>query len=164
MAWCSYEAATCWIAVPVDIGRLARTRLSERELADAVADVLFGSHTGWLVPKVLLVANDIDVTDIDQVVWAMATRYHPGTGECVCPRAPGIPMVPYLSPDEVRDGRGGKSVMSCLLPEQFEDTTRGITASFQHSFPDALRQRVIDNWAGYGFPAAVPGGRENREG
>ncbi|WP_371789890.1 UbiD family decarboxylase [Streptomyces sp. NBC_01471] len=152
MAWCSYEAATCWIAVSIDVQRLAQMGLSERELADAVARVLFGSHTGWLVPKVILVANDIDITDINQVVWALATRYHPGTGEYVYPDAPGIPMVPYLTPDEVRTGRGGKSVMCCLLPEQFEGTTRGTTASFRHSFPSDLQERVVGNWVGYGFP------------
>lgn len=156
LAWCSYEAATCWIAVSIDIERLARMRLSERQLADAVADVLFGSHTGWLVPKVILVADDIDITDINQLVWALATRYHPGTGEYVYPDAPGIPMVPYLTPDEARTGRGGKSVMSCLLPEQFGGTTRGRTASFRHSFPEDLRERVMANWAGYGFPPGAP--------
>ncbi|WP_030263720.1 UbiD family decarboxylase [Streptomyces violens] len=151
LAWCSYEAATCWIVVSIDIRRLAESGLGERELADAVADVLFNSHTGWLVPKVLLVANDIDITDINQVVWAMATRYHPGTGEYVYPEAPGIPMVPYLTPEEVRTGRGGKSVLSCLLPEHFEGVSKGVTASFRYSYPEETRQRVVESWADYGF-------------
>ncbi|WNE99690.1 UbiD family decarboxylase [Streptomyces luomodiensis] len=153
MAWCSYEAATCWIVVSVDTRRLARTRLSERELSDAVAEVLFGSHTGWLVPKVILVADDIDITDIDQVVWAMATRYHPGTGEYLYPDAPGIPLVPYLTEEEVRTGRGGKSVMSCLQPEQFEGRARGTAAGFRHSYPEDVRKRVCENWTDYGFSA-----------
>ncbi|MCX5158475.1 UbiD family decarboxylase [Streptomyces sp. NBC_00264] len=151
LAWCSYEAATCWIVVSIDIRRLARSGMNEKELADAVAEVLFGSHTGWLVPKVLLVADDIDITDIDQVVWAMATRHHPGTGTYCYPQAPGIPMVPYLTPEEVRTGHGGKSVTSCLLPEQFEGVTKGVTASFRHSFPDRVRSRVEENWTAYGF-------------
>ncbi|MGP3776936.1 UbiD family decarboxylase [Streptomyces sp. SDT5-1] len=156
MAWCSYEAATCWIAVAVDIARLAELRWTERQLADAVADVLFGSHTGWLVPKVILVADDIDITDVDQLVWAMATRYHPGTGEYVYPRAPGIPMVPYLTPEEARAGRGGKSVVSCLLPSQLEGSAPGITASFRNSFPEDVRRRVEEKWTDYGFAPAAP--------
>ncbi|MFE9488931.1 UbiD family decarboxylase [Streptomyces sp. NPDC006641] len=159
MAWCSYEAATCWIVVSVDIERLARSGMGERELAGAVADVLFGSHTGWLVPKVLLVADDIDITDIDQVVWAMATRHHPGTGAYSYPQAPGIPMVPYLTPEEVRTGRGGKSVVSCLLPEQFEGVTKGVAASFRHSFPDHVRRRIEENRTAYGFSATAPPSR-----
>ncbi|MEU2669408.1 UbiD family decarboxylase [Streptomyces sp. NPDC007164] len=155
LAWCSYEAATCWIVVSIDIRRLGRSGMNEKELADAVAEVLFGSHTGWLVPKVLLVADDIDITDIDQVVWAMATRHHPGTGTYRYPQAPGIPMVPYLTPEEVRTGRGGKSVTSCLLPEQFEGVTKGATTSFRHSFPDRVRSRVEENWTAYGFAESV---------
>ncbi|GGY67824.1 UbiD-like decarboxylase [Streptomyces geysiriensis] len=154
MAWCSYEAATCWIVVSVDIRRLARTGMTERQLVDAVAEVLFDSHTGWLVPKVLLVADDIDITDIDQVVWAMATRSHPTTGRYAYPQAPGIPMVPYLTPEEVRAGRGGKEIVSCLLPEQFEGVTRATTASFDNSYPEELRRRIVGDWAGYGFPEA----------
>ncbi|MFF0459211.1 UbiD family decarboxylase [Streptomyces mexicanus] len=164
LAWCSYEAATCWIVVAVDIRRLASTRMTERELADAVAEVLFGSHTGWLVPKVLLVADDIDITDIDQVVWALATRNHPATGHYVYPEAPGIPMVPYLTAEEARTGRGGKAVVSCLLPEQFEGVTRGITASFRNSFPEDVRRRVLEKWTDYGFAATGhgPAGTEGR--
>ncbi|MFF7250187.1 UbiD family decarboxylase [Embleya sp. NPDC008237] len=151
LAWCSYEAAGCWMVVSVDLRRLREMRTTEAKLVRAVADVLFASHVGWLVPKVVLVADDIDVTDIDQVVWAMATRYHPGTGEYNFPEAPGIPMVPYLTPEEVRSGRGGKSISSCLLPEQFHGTTRGTTASFRGSYPRELQQTVIDNWADYGY-------------
>ncbi|MCC3314930.1 UbiD family decarboxylase [Nocardia africana] len=151
MAWCSYEAATCWIVVAIDIERLAATGMTERRLADEVARVFFGSHAGWLVPKVLLVADDIDITDIGQVTWALATRYHPGTGEYVYPDAPGIPMVPYLTESEARSGRGGKSVLSCLLPCQFEGRAPGITASFRNSYPEAIRRKVLADWHEYGF-------------
>ncbi|WP_218000928.1 UbiD family decarboxylase [Nocardia aobensis] len=151
MAWCSYEAATCWIVVAIDVERLAASTMTERELADAVSEVFFGSHAGWLIPKVVLVADDIDITDINQVTWAMATRYHPGTGEYLYPEAPGIPMVPYLSEAEVRTGRGGKAVLSCLLPCQFEGRAPGTTASFHGSYPAQVRQQVLANWTSYGF-------------
>ncbi|MEV0277471.1 UbiD family decarboxylase [Streptomyces sp. NPDC050610] len=153
LAWCSYEAATCWLVVSIDIRRLAELHLTERQLSDAVAEVLFTSHTGWLVPKVILVADDIDITDINQVTWALATRHHPTTGQYLYPRAPGIPLVPYLTEEETRTGHGGKSITSCLLPEQFEGRTRGTTASFHNSFPADIRRRVIENWNAYGFPA-----------
>jgi 4-hydroxy-3-polyprenylbenzoate decarboxylase len=154
LAWCSYEAATCWIVVALDIERLARMELTEQQLADTVAEVLFGSHTGWLVPKVVLVADDIDITDIRQVTWAMATRHHPGTGHYSYPDAPGIPMVPYLTEQEARTGKGGKSVTSCLLPDQLHGTTPGTTACFDNSYPEDVRSRVLENWNTYGFPEA----------
>ncbi|MGW8379763.1 UbiD family decarboxylase [Streptomyces sp. ODS28] len=151
LAWCSYEAATCWIVLAVDTARLGRMRTTEAELVRWVADVLFSSHTGWLVPKVLLVGDDIDITDTGQVVWAMATRSRPGESEYVFPEAPGIPMVPYLTAEEAAAGRGGKSVTSCLRPEEFDGTVRGTTASFRTSYPAELRQHVLDNWTAYGY-------------
>ncbi|MFF9479599.1 UbiD family decarboxylase [Streptomyces sp. NPDC014733] len=150
-AWCSYEAATCWLVVSLDREGLRRMRTTERELADTVARVLFGSHAGWLVPKVLLVTDDIDITDIRQVVWALATRSHPGTGTYPYPDAPGIPLVPYLTSEEVAAGRGGKSVTSCLLPGQLDGVSRARTASFATSYPPELRRRVVAEWATYGY-------------
>ncbi|RYF58042.1 MAG: UbiD family decarboxylase [Comamonadaceae bacterium] len=151
MAWCSYEAATCWIVVAVDITQLAAKRMSEHLLVTSVAEVLFSSHAGWLIPKVILVADDIDITDIAQVAWALATRYHPGTCEYLFPEVASFPMVPYLTEAEVREGKGGKSVLSCLLPEQYQGENRGITASLRNSYPAEVQKKIIANWADYGF-------------
>ncbi|MFJ5881518.1 UbiD family decarboxylase [Kitasatospora cineracea] len=148
-AWCSYEAATCWIVVSVERARRSEFAGPDGELVDRIADVLFASHAGWLVPKLIVVDDDIDVTDVSQVVWALATRHHPQTGTRLRPDTPGIPMVPYLTPAEAAAGRGGKSVTDCLLPPGFQ----GRTASFAGSFPAGLRQRVLADWTAYGFPA-----------
>ncbi|MER5392467.1 UbiD family decarboxylase, partial [Saccharopolyspora sp. NPDC002686] len=153
-AWCSYEAATCWIVLSIDLDQLARQPVDEQELVTRVAEVLFNSHVGWLVPRVLLVANDVDITDIDQVVWAMATRYRPGASEHLFLDSPGIPLVPYLTEEDIRAGRGGKSVTSLLQPEQLsEGRTRGMPAEFRTSFPPEVQDRVVQRWQEYGFPA-----------
>ncbi|MEU2379566.1 UbiD family decarboxylase [Streptomyces misionensis] len=150
LAWCPFEAATCWMVVSIDREKLVASRTTQDELVREVAEVLFDSHAGWLVPKVILVGDDIDVTDIRQVVWAMATRYRPGT-EYTFPEAPGIPMVPYLTAEQIRAGHGGKSVTSCLRPEEFTGTVRATTASFATSYPPKLRRSVIADWAAYGY-------------
>lgn len=149
LAWCPYEAATCWLAVSVDRARRIELGLHRAGLIRSIADVLFASHAGWLVPKVIVVDDDIDVTDIGQVVWALATRSHPDTGHHTFPQAPGIPMVPYLTPEEVRAARGGKSVTDCLLPDDF----RGTIASFRTSYPRELQEHVLENWTDYGYDA-----------
>ncbi len=77
MVWCSYEAATCWAVLSIDVQRLAALGTDAAAFAARVAETVFGSHAGHLVPKLILVGNDIDVTEIDQVVWALATRAHP---------------------------------------------------------------------------------------
>lgn len=151
LAWCSYEAASCWIAVSIDLERLAAEPTTEAELVQQVADALFPSHVGWLVPKVLLVGDDVDVTDIDALVWALATRYRPGS-EYVFPDAAGIPLVPYLTDEERAAGRGGKSIMSLLQPSQLSaGRTDGIPARFRTSYPADLQEGVLQRWAEYGF-------------
>ncbi|WP_069885036.1 UbiD family decarboxylase [Streptomyces luteocolor] len=155
LAWCSYEAATCWLVVSLDRARRRELGVRESELMSRIAEVLFASHAGWLVPKVIVVDDDIDITDIRQVVWAMATRHHPETGHHVFPDAPGIPMVPYLTAAEAAEARGGKSVTNCLLPEGF----RGTTASFRTSYPRELQQYVVENWTRYGYPGGGAGGQ-----
>ena len=151
MAWCSYEAATCWLVVSIDLDALRLRPVSEHELVDAVAGALFASHAGWLVPKVVLVANDIDITDIEQVVWALATRHHPRNGLYRFDDAPGIPLVPYLTDEDRAAGHGGKAIISCLQPSQLSGATTGTVASFANAYPARLQTRVINQWAEYGF-------------
>ncbi|WP_457149159.1 UbiD family decarboxylase domain-containing protein [Mycobacterium sp. URHB0021] len=153
-AWCPYEAATCWIAISIDLAALRRRPITEQSLVFQVAEVLFNSHAGWLVPKVLLVADDVDITDIDQLVWAMATRYRPGISEYAFRDAPGFPLVPYLTDDDRANDRGGKSVTSLLQPEQLTTGhTHGIAARFTTSYPTDVQRTIIERWAEYGFSA-----------
>lgn len=146
MAWCSYEAATCWIAISIDLKQMKLQSRDEGELVQDIADVLFNSHVGWLVPKVILTGDDIDITDINQLVWAMATRYRPGT-EYMFSDSPGIPLVPYLTDEDRKLGRGGKSVMSLLQPSQLSTgLTDGIPAQFTTSYPETIRHNATRIW------------------
>ncbi|WP_284986777.1 UbiD family decarboxylase [Arthrobacter sp. fls2-241-R2A-172] len=153
MAWCSYEAATCWIALAVDTKKLSHRIITEKEFVDSVAKVLFDSHAGWLVPKVILIGDDVDITDINQVVWAMATRHHPSTGTYLYPESPGIPMAPYLTAIDHAAGSGGKAITSCLFPGEFTGTSLARAASFGTSFPQELQEDVLSKWTAYGFAA-----------
>jgi 4-hydroxy-3-polyprenylbenzoate decarboxylase len=152
-AWMSFEAAGCWLVLSVDLDALAARRTTDAQFAEDVANTLYPTHAGGLVPKVILVGNDIDITDIGQVVWAVATRHHPGTGHHVFPDLPTFPLVPYLTATESAAARGGNVVISCLFPEQYEGRTAAKTASFATSYPKEMRDRVLANWTRYGYTA-----------
>ncbi|MBH1931067.1 UbiD family decarboxylase [Serratia rubidaea] len=151
MAWCSYEAATCWLVLSVDGAKLAALNTDADGLVRLIADRFFASHVAWLVPKIILVGNDIDITDINQVVWALATRSHPKRDFHDFSDSPGIPMVPYLDAEDKQAGRGGKMIINCLFPEAFTGRQRAATASFEHSFPETIKQQVNRRWRDYGF-------------
>ncbi|WP_244244331.1 UbiD family decarboxylase HudA, partial [Pseudomonas aeruginosa] len=154
MVWCSYEAATCWAVLSIDVQRLAALGTDAAAFAARVAETVFGSHAGHLVPKLILVGNDIDVTEIDQVVWALATRAHPLHDHFAFPQIRDFPMVPYLDAEDKARGSGGRLVINCLYPEQFAGQMRAATASFRHAYPTALRRRVEERWSDYGFADA----------
>lgn len=151
MVWCSYEAATCWAVLSIDVQRLAALGTDAAAFAARVAETVFGSHAGHLVPKLILVGNDIDVTEIDQVVWALATRAHPLHDHFAFPQVRDFPMVPYLDAEDKARGSGGRLVINCLYPEQFAGQMRAATASFRHAYPTALCRRVEERWSDYGF-------------
>ncbi|GAB2458355.1 UbiD family decarboxylase HudA [Comamonas humi] len=153
MVWCSYEAATCWAVVSVDVQGLAALGTNAAEFAHRVAKVVFSSHPGYLIPKLILVGNDIDIADINQVVWALATRSHPAHDHFSFPTVREFPMVPYLNDEDKAAGAGGKAVINCLYPEQFRGESRAGIASFEHSYPEAVKRKVLARWCEYGFDA-----------
>lgn len=149
--WCSYEAATCWAVIAIDTAKLAAMKTHASDFAAQVAQVVFSSHAGYLIPKLILVSNDIDISDINQVVWALATRSHPASDHFIFPAIKEFPMVPYLNKQDKMRGCGGKAIINCLLPEQFYGEMPATTASFQHSYPQSIKNKVLTNWKNYGF-------------
>lgn len=133
MAWCSYEAATYWAVLSVDPAALAKLNTTADAFVKHVSDVLFNSHAGYLIPKLILVSNDIDITNIEEVVCALATRYHPKFDHHSLPEVREFPMVPYLNQDDKERGCAGKAIINCLFPEQSEGKMRTTTALFKHS-------------------------------
>lgn len=152
MVWCNYEAATCWAVVAIiDPIKLAQLDTDSDTFVNLLADIIFSSHAGWLVPKIILVSNDIDITNVNQVVWALATRCHPQYSHYVFSEVGGIPLVPYLTAEEKVQAKGGGTIINCLYPEQFQGKMRARPASFASSYPLELQHQVIAKWHDYGF-------------
>ena len=61
------------------------------------------------------------------------------------------PRVPYLTEEEKASGMGGKAVISCLFPEQIRGEMRASIVSFETSYPEEIKRKVLANWSGYGF-------------
>ncbi|HGJ5898342.1 hypothetical protein [Arsenophonus apicola] len=149
--WCSYEAATCWAVIAIDIVKLAALKTHASDFAAQIAQVVFNSHAGYIIPKLILVSNDIDFSDINQVVWALATRSHPARDHFIFPAIKEFPMVPYLNHEDKILGCGGKAIINCLLAEQYDGKMHATTACFQHSYPKSIKNKVLTNWKNYGF-------------
>ncbi len=78
--------------------------------AGGVVGTVLGSDAGHLGRKGMLVGNEIGGTEIDEVVWALATRAHPLHDHFAFPKIRDFPMVPYLDAEDKARGSGGRSV------------------------------------------------------
>jgi 4-hydroxy-3-polyprenylbenzoate decarboxylase len=149
MCFCPFQSAAHWLVVTVDASY--RTRYTPGKLVQDLAGALFRSRAGSFVPKVILLEDDIDATNLEEVVWAFATRCHPQRDQYLFPGEGMLPLVAYLDPDERKQARGTKVVYNCLPPHDLPADQVPRRSSFRYLWPRAIQDRVIKNWKQYGY-------------
>jgi phenylphosphate carboxylase alpha subunit len=150
--WIPLDSATHWMVVTVPDSWHDDTGLSVDDFLHRIGQTIFASHTGWQFPKILVMGDDIDPTDLGQVVWAFATRCHPGSGEILFTKTKLGFWVAYLDSSEKYTGRGGQALYNCLMHAQSFGRPLPEVASFTTAYPKALQQKVLANWQDYGYP------------
>lgn len=158
-AWCPFEAAVHWLVLAVEPDWHDKLGITAGELAERIAGVLYSGKPGINAPKTLLVENDIDITDLSEVVWAFATRSHPEHGEFHFPAQLSDQLAVYLDEAEARSFRAGKVIHNCLLADRFPVGHRPVKGTLENGWPADVRQRVLANWNTYGFPEKAGGNR-----
>lgn len=95
--------------------------------------------------------DDIDITDVNQVVWAFSTRAHPDHGEVKFPHEPNAALYVYLDKVEIESYKGTKVIHNCLLADRFSRGERPVKGSFENGWPKTIQKKVLDNWQRYGY-------------
>jgi 4-hydroxy-3-polyprenylbenzoate decarboxylase len=113
--------------------------------------VIFAGKPSVNAPKILMMEDDVDITDLSQVVWAFATRSHPERGEFHFPPKLSMQLAVYLSAEESRTFMAGKVIYNCLLADLYPDGNHPVKGSFENGWPVEIQHRVLTNWANYGF-------------
>ncbi len=103
--------------------------------------------------KVIVVEDDVDVFNLGEVFHAFATTCHPGRGIRVYDKeVEPSPLTPYLSPDDRKWGRGSRVVIDCTWPVEWSrEKEVPPRMSFNKAYPREITERVVQNWADYGF-------------
>ncbi len=109
------------------------------------------SKYGAVIPKVLVLSDDVDPTNTAELVWAFATRCHPVHGEIAFDKEATSPLVAFLETSEKQTGRTTKVVYNCLPPDEWGERLP-VRCSFAHNYPRDIQEKVLTNWHGYGFP------------
>lgn len=152
MAWCTLESANHWLVVTVSEDWPERTGGSKHDLIERVGRVVFEKNKfgSAVISKVILAGDDIDPTDLRQLVWAYATRCHPVTGQAFFHDEPdaAAPLQIFVNPGEKFASRTSKVVYDCLPSDGQQLPTR---SSFAHIYPDAIQKQVLQRWSEYGF-------------
>jgi UbiD family decarboxylase len=151
ICWCVLESAAHWWVVAVDLDWHEQTGMLAGEFARQIGEIVFGTKMGFGVPKLLLIENDIDVTDPRQVIWAFASRAHPLHGAVHFAGQPSGNLFVYLDAVEKMTYHVNKVVYNCLLADRFLPDERPVAADFAHCWPDALQRQVVENWSSYGY-------------
>lgn len=150
-AWIPQQSALHWLVVTVPRDWRRRTGIDAAQaLCRRIGEVMFATKAGVVVPKVIVLNDDIDPNDLKELVWAFATRCHPLLGHAVFGHEPEDPLVAYLRINEKIAASTGKVVYNCLPPDEWGEALP-IRASFRHGYPAEIVDRVKRRWSEYGF-------------
>ncbi|MGH7050871.1 MAG: hypothetical protein ACREFS_04635 [Acetobacteraceae bacterium] len=152
--WFSFESALHWLLVAARSDWHERLGVDSAELGRRIAEVVFAGKPGFGVPKILLVEDDVDITDIKDVVWAFSTRAHPAHSELYFPDEANVALYVYLDEKEKHTDRGTKVLHNCLLVDRYADGERPRKGRFDNGWPEAAHQKVLNSWTRYGYPDA----------
>jgi 4-hydroxy-3-polyprenylbenzoate decarboxylase len=154
MCFCPFQSAAHWLVITVE--RSYRGKYTAAQLVKALGEALFRSRSGSFIPKVILLEDDIDPTNLDEVVWAFATRCHPARDQFLFAGEAILPLVAYLSPEERQQSRGTKVIYNCLPPDELPPDQRPRRSSFRYSWPAEIQEKVIRDWKRLGYSDERP--------
>lgn len=151
MVWSPLESANHWLVVTLPRDWRSRLEISAKEVCQRIGTYIFEhSKFGAVIPKIIVLNDDIDATNTAEVIWGFATRCHPIAGDVYFPSEATSPLVAFLQAGEKIAGKTHKVVHNCLPPEDWHDKLP-IRASFRHNYSEELKQQVLERWSSYGF-------------
>jgi len=156
--WLPFESANHWMAVSIrsDWRRLERfSHYTGCQLAGRIGRIVFETKSGMDIPKILVVEDDIDITNTSELIWAFATRCHPGRGEIRIGEEEMMILPVFLTQDEKRLNYTTKVVYNCLSRDDWPEGKIPIPATFRQGWPREIQQRVLDNWTAYGYAGST---------
>jgi UbiD family decarboxylase len=111
--------------------------------AKRTAMAMLGSTYGYHRRFVIIVDDDIDPSDIDQVLWALATRCDPATAINVISEAWSTPLDPRITPEAraQRNFTNSVAVINACQPYHWKDQYAKTCY-----FPEEVRKKTYEKW------------------
>lgn len=116
-----------------------------------VAAAVWGSKSGIPRPYLIVVGEDVDVTNAEEVLWCLTTRVHPAKDIHILNSTPCGTLTPFLWDDERPYGRGARAVFDANFPYEWPANRKPTIVDFEHAWPADVQERVLSRWREYGF-------------
>jgi 4-hydroxy-3-polyprenylbenzoate decarboxylase len=116
-----------------------------------LASAIWGAKIGFTRPYLIVVGEDVDVTDAEDVLWCMTTRLHPVSGVRSHQDTACNPLWPFLSRAEKEVRHGSKLLLNATFPANWDEADRPLVVDFETGWPAEIRRKVIDQWREYGY-------------
>jgi UbiD family decarboxylase len=145
------ESACHWLVVALSPDWHERATIDSKAISGRIGEIVFKSKAGFGVAKILLVEHDFNVTDIEQLVWAFASRAHPSHGEIYFRNEAQNALPVSLDADEKFSFHTTKVIYNCLLADRYPTAERPERSDLEHGWPSDIRQRVLEQWNAYGY-------------
>jgi 4-hydroxy-3-polyprenylbenzoate decarboxylase len=140
-AWIVPESAINLLVVTVPRDWRERSHFtSTRMLTQAIAQEALRPKVGFWVTRIMVMDDDIDPTDLRDVLWAFHTRSHPTRGHIVLEDQKVTPLHVVYSREELIEG-GPKVAHDCLLHP--DEDRRFRSTAFRENFSADVRRRAL---------------------
>lgn len=126
-------------------------------LTNAIAEVLWSSHTAYAIAKVMVTEDDIDPSNTRDVVWAFAAKHSPSDGVRLYEDRPMVNLPVFLPPADRARFKTTKVIYSCLMRDDFAPHVTPIRSTFDSDWPQEIQDRVVQRWGEYGYGAGSDG-------
>lgn len=128
------------------------TKVPSKSYTRHLAIDFWSTKSGATAGTHLLIVNeDVDITNLKDIIWALSTRVHPDKGIVKFPGTWACPLLPWLSPTERKDQEGPRILIDGTWPFDWPKEWIAKVSSFQTIWPKEIQDMVLKNWKDYGF-------------
>lgn len=102
---------------------------------------------------IVFVDEDVDVTNVEDVWWAISSRMN-GENYEVIRNVAANPLIPWLTPAQRQSHEASMWVMDATFPHDWSAEYRAAhtgIADFKHAWSDSTKQKILARWNEYGY-------------